>query len=478
MGRDKSNQRPLMSAALSGPSPGYAQLVGGRRLEQRRVVDEADGGGHSCRSWRESPARGVPPGPSYAPGMLRILRFSSLLRCAMSVLGLVLMAPSGGLRWPMEVGLCESAILAALVCVPRLRRRLGRVFLPLAIGWLLVVPLLEAPLFMISSGAAPLAGQISALSRFDPPEVWIAVLLMTWQYGRKGLSRTMWVLGGAPTVTGFALFSGSPEALRAYLVSAALRVGLIGILGYVVTLLLEEEQRQREQLEGAMRRLSQRAATVEQLAESRERNRLAFELHDTLAHTLTGMSVQLQALSMLLSRDVPAARDQLKVLQAATRSGIQEVRRSILALRASPLEELGLSEALRQFCLQQAERTGMHIDCAIGEGGRDLSSLDPLSEQAVYRVAVAALANAEQHSGASKIAVSLRAHVDGTIQLDVDDNGFGFDPGSVSPDRLGLTGMQERAAGIGARLEIRSAPGQGTHIGLICQRALVLPLAA
>ena len=232
------------------------------------------------------------------------------------------------------------------------------------------------------------------------------------------------------------------------------------MLGYVVLQLVNGLRSEHLRLVAANRQLAQRAATVEQLAEIRERNRLARELHDILAHSLTGLSVQLKALDTLMTHDPDAARGQLKEAQATVRSGIQESRRAIQALRATPLEDLGLSEALRQLCRKLAERTGLECGCDIAEVG----VLDPLTEQTIYRVAETALNNVEQHAAADEVSVSLALAPEDRVRLEVRDNGIGFDFAAVPRDRYGLAGMIERAQLIGAALRVNSAPGQGTEV--------------
>jgi signal transduction histidine kinase len=224
----------------------------------------------------------------------------------------------------------------------------------------------------------------------------------------------------------------------------------------LVTALRADHQR----LAAANRQLAQRAATAEQLAESRERNRLARELHDTLAHSLTGLSVQLKALETLLVHDPARAHVQLLETQGTVRTGLQEVRRAIQALRATPLEDLGLAEALRQLCTRLSERSGAVVRHDIA----DLPSLDPLTEQTIYRIAETALANVEQHAGAATITVRLKPAPDGRLQLEVTDDGVGFDPASVPDNRFGLAGMAERAQLIGAAFHIEATPGKGARV--------------
>jgi signal transduction histidine kinase len=235
------------------------------------------------------------------------------------------------------------------------------------------------------------------------------------------------------------------------------------LVGFVIMRFVAAQQEERQALEAANRQLAARAATAEQLAESRERNRLARELHDTLAHSLTGLSLQLQAVETLLDHDPAVAREQLAEAEGTVRSGIQESRRAILALRATPLQDLGLAEALRQLARKHADRTGVALTCDVAEVG----VLDPMAEQTIYRVAEAALDNAEQHAAATELTVRLaKGDRGGGLVLEIADNGLGFDPQQVPADRLGLHGMAERAALIGARLNVESTPEQGTRVVL------------
>jgi signal transduction histidine kinase len=212
------------------------------------------------------------------------------------------------------------------------------------------------------------------------------------------------------------------------------------------------------------------------LAESRERNRLARELHDTLAHSLTGLSLQLQALETLLDHDPAAARAELAEAKTTVRSGIKEARRAIQSLRATPLQDLGLPEALRQLARRHSERMGIALTCDVAEVG----ALDPLTEQTIYRVAEAALSNVEQHAAATELSVRLKPSATGggappagnctacdgagSLTLEINDNGVGFDTSDVRADRYGLSGMAERSALIGATLRVESRPDSGTRV--------------
>lgn len=415
------------------------------------------------------------PQTTIAPGLLHVFRLAAWIRLAFVavVVALVVAWRLPG-QWLGFVVLAESALFLLALIWPSVQAPLGRAFLPIMLAWALLSPLLMRILlvggYWLESGLSPavVGAPGQALADFNLfvdagfNLAWLAVpvVLATWQYGRRGLNAAMTVVVAGNLLA--VLLPENPAAARAaLLVDLTGRLAIIGLVAVVVERLAAAQRSEQAALEQANRRLAARAATVEQLTESRERNRLAREMHDTLAHSLTGLSVQLQALGRLMTSDPDAAQAQLKAAQVTVRDGIGEARRSIQALRATPLADLGLSEALRQLCRSYAERLGIDFACQID----DVGALDPATEQAIYRTAEAALANVEQHAGAAHVSVSL-VQTDGTLMLCVRDDGVGFDAEAVAGDRYGLAGMRERAASIGATLVVRSDLGQGTEIEL------------
>jgi len=411
------------------------------------------------------------PKGTLAPGLLPVLQTLVALRFALVLLGNGLLAfafssalahqPPQRAIWMAAFLLVESALLLLFVSWPSVRERLDSKFLPVALGWFLLSPLIMdiSSLLALSTEVAVRSGR-EAFAGVGIESAWMAapVILAAWQYGRRGWLWATGVLFASSAILGLFFLNRDFYTFMGFVLSSLARLGAIVVLGWVVVRLVDALRAEHTALKRANQQLTRRAATIEQLAESRERNRLARELHDTLAHSLTGVSVQLQALDTLLEHDPAAAEAQLKETQTTVRNGIHESRRAIEALRATPLEDLGLSEALRQLCRKQAERTGLVFSYEID----DVQALDPLTEQAIYRVAEAALTNIVQHAAASEVRVRLMAEP--TLRLEVRDDGVGFDLGAIPANRYGITGMAERAELVGAELTVESEPGRGAIV--------------
>jgi len=220
---------------------------------------------------------------------------------------------------------------------------------------------------------------------------------------------------------------------------------------------------QQSSLERATMRLTHYASTLERLATSRERNRLARELHDTLAHTMSGLSVQLEAVDAYWAVDPKAARSMLDQSLTVAHTGLEETRRALKALRASPLDDLGLALALTSMVRETTANSKLSVELAVME---DLPTLSPDIEQCVYRVAQEAIANTIRHSNAKNLMVKLESR-EGKLTLTVQDDGVGFNSDKTGDSAgYGLLGMKERAQLAGADLSIKSGLESGTIIKL------------
>jgi signal transduction histidine kinase len=213
-----------------------------------------------------------------------------------------------------------------------------------------------------------------------------------------------------------------------------------------------------------------REQLVEQARRSgvqQERQRMAREIHDTLAQDLSAVVAQLEfALTAAgradqWRRPVSQARD-------VAREGIGEVRHLVQALASPLLDSAALPGALRVLAFRWQRQTGIKATCHTDE---DVPPLPEEVQAALLRVAQAALANVAEHAGASQARLTL-SWVEEAVLLDVWDDGSGFEPAQVQAGRrdpegergFGLGGMRQRLSQLGGRLEIESAPGHGTAI--------------
>ncbi|WP_414588224.1 PAS domain S-box protein [Scytonema sp. PCC 10023] len=193
-----------------------------------------------------------------------------------------------------------------------------------------------------------------------------------------------------------------------------------------------------------------------------ERNRMAREIHDTLAQAFTGILAQVGAAKQVLTDDVEATQAHLDLIKELARTGLCEARRSVVALRPQLLEEGSLQSALHRLVAQlRATATDTTLYYEI-EGAA--YSLPAEVESNLLRMGQEALTNAIRHANADEIRVELVYDRD-QFCLRVRDNGQGFGVGSIpSSEGFGLLGMSERAERIGAQLTIRSQPGEGTEM--------------
>jgi two-component system NarL family sensor kinase len=193
-----------------------------------------------------------------------------------------------------------------------------------------------------------------------------------------------------------------------------------------------------------------------------ERNRLAREIHDTLAQGLTATTLQLESADALLDADSSSerAREPLRRALSLTQANLEEARRSVLDLRATPLEGRSLSEALRVLVKRWEADTGTSTRYGVVNGGRPLP---PQVEVALYRICQEALANVARHAEAGRVGVRLVATPE-QVRLIVEDDGRGFGTSGMSGDHHGLVGMNERAKMLGGSLDVSSSPDAGTRV--------------
>jgi signal transduction histidine kinase/ligand-binding sensor domain-containing protein len=210
-------------------------------------------------------------------------------------------------------------------------------------------------------------------------------------------------------------------------------------------------------------RLRLRRAEGEFRAVLGERNRIAREIHDTLAQGYVGISVQLEVMAELLRhKKTEAAEKHLDLTRGYVREGLADARQSIWALRSQDSDETTLPVRMRRMVEAEGGH-GLEAKFSIFGAYRPIP---PGTEREFLRVAQEAIHNVKKHAGARHLSVQLEYGPE-EIALEVRDDGRGFAAErEPSPGHYGLTGMKERAAAIGGRIDVTSEPGAGTTIRL------------
>lgn len=209
-------------------------------------------------------------------------------------------------------------------------------------------------------------------------------------------------------------------------------------------------------------RTSKMHETEQQMTILTERDRIARELHDSLAQVLGQIHLQLRALEA--RTDGVALSGDLGELADVADEAYRDVRETILGLRETIPADGGLEAALRAYLAKFSRQTGIDASLECDDVTRRV--LSPRAEVQLLRVVQEALTNVRKHAGASRVTVGLRDG-DGSPVLTVADDGAGFDPASVGPSfsgGFGLRSMRERVEGVGGTLEIQTRPGDGTRI--------------
>jgi signal transduction histidine kinase len=244
-----------------------------------------------------------------------------------------------------------------------------------------------------------------------------------------------------------------------HLIAETLMFGLgIFFVVQLVTTLLSERQA-KEQLAVAHEQLRQYALEIEDLAAVQERNHIAREIHDSLGHTLTAQNIQLQTAVKLWQCDPNQAQSFLQQAQQLAATAMQEVRRSVRALREDVPESPPLEEAIAHLADDFRQGTGISTSLDINVQ----APIPPQTAKMLYRVVQEALTNISKHAQATQVAIQLKTTID-TVRLIIEDNGRGFDSNSQNITGFGLKGMQERVAAVRGILQLRAKPGTGCRI--------------
>lgn len=409
------------------------------------VVEEAETAHRSRLAWKEEQLR--------VWDLLQLTTPWLLLAISTAIHFSWVLPHSGARLWP------EAAPVLGLVVVSVLWVALGHT-LPLTRRTLRPVP---AGVFFV--GLLALCVTLMTYSDiflvFTVAGFFHAYLLRPWPLGVLAVLATSVALNGSAMSV---WTRPTPDVLAEFTLIVAVQTAAIGV-GILLTARSEPEERKREalveRLEAALHEnAGLHAQLVAQARESGaqdERQRLAGEIHDTLAQGLAGIITQLQAAQR--SAHVRGETDEhvTRALRLA-RSSLTEARRSVQALAPQELGRAHLPDALRTLTERWSEDEGVSAQVEV-TGSRE--PLSPVIEVSLFRVAQEALTNVAKHAKASRVGVTL-SYTGCEVLLDVRDDGRGFAEGAGTG--FGLTSMRQRIRGVGGQVEVQSAPGEGTSV--------------
>ncbi len=309
----------------------------------------------------------------------------------------------------------------------------------------------------------------AGLVRFGQDSLWAAISFVWY-----GLVGQVFAIASPLPPSNFinqdlfqALFGFQVQIFRAFSASAASFFVIRFLRAFQVETDRKIAELQTARLQEAEQREAQRGELYRRVvsAQEAERQRIARDLHDETGQSLTAIGLGLRGLSTALTRNPQQAAETLRRLEGLTADSLSELQRLIADLRPSHLDDLGLSAALRWYTGKVQERGGPKIRVDIYGEEKPISEAVKI---AVFRIVQEALNNIQKHSQADTVHIQL-AFKPEKIDVDIRDNGIGFDPDGVrarqaSRPSLGLAGMQERAALLGGTVSVQSRPGRGTLV--------------
>jgi signal transduction histidine kinase len=340
-------------------------------------------------------------------------------------------------------------------------KMLNRSLTPLMILLISATPILVNQLLGLHLPPAPLANLEGMVLRLLPV-LFIGLILVAWHYSLP----TMILYSVGLNIFELSIVLANsrlsdPNQMNTFYLIIIIRTVCFIVVGVFINQLITYLRTQKASLKLANKQLAHYASTLENLTVSRERNRMSRELHDTVVHTLSGLAVQLETTKAYMDINPGTARNLVDQSLEVVRSGLQETRRALKALRASPLEDLGLILGIKKLIEAAIQRGNLLPDVSLPDKELFLT-LD--IEQCIYRIAQEALENVVHHANAQHLGVKLAVNED-EILLVIQDDGVGFSPEIGFPaGHFGLQGMQERTRLVGGDLRIDSKPLSGTTI--------------
>ncbi|MFF1692662.1 sensor histidine kinase [Streptomyces sp. NPDC058257] len=403
------------------------------------------------------------------------------------------LSPSRTTPVALALRLCLHALLAGLLALAAVRavadggaRGGAVVAVVVAIGGVYAAGTLSPVVARSQRGAAVWLAALGAcwvvLLVLSPDGLWTAFPLYFLQLHLLPLRWALpaVALTAAAAIASFLLHGSpiSPGSFIGPLLGAAMAIATV--LGYEA--LYRESERRRQLIDELIATRAELAAAERTAGTLAERERLAREIHDTLAQGLSSIQLLLRAAQRALPPGSPAA-PHIEQARAAAQDNLAEARRFVRALSPPDLERGSLAAALERLSVSASPGSDVHIQFTVSGTPTELPT--PY-EVALLRTAQSALANTVRHAGAGRAEITL-SFMDTSVSLDVVDDGRGFDPASAprasgesgesgesreggDDGGFGLPAMRARARSLGGTLSVESAPGQGTAV------AVTLPL--
>ena len=313
-------------------------------------------------------------------------------------------------------------------------------------------------LVMVSSdGSGDWGGPEYVLLFMLFPQIW--AYLST----RRAVVATIIVIVGL-AVTAIGQAGWERQTVGEVVPSTLLQLGLALLLGLFITGVVNQAERRAVLIDELERTRAELATTEHARGVLAERERLAQEIHDTLAQSFTSILTMSQATEVALPPDAPAARERLAMIERTAREGLAEARALVGALGPIDLLDASLAEAVERVVAKFGEETGLPARVTVSGRPR---SLPANYEVVLLRATQEALANIRRHAAARTVRVTLAFPPEGPSSaiLDVADDGIGFDP--LLATGYGLSGMRSRVEQVGGTLEIASGAGTGTSIRVL-----------
>ncbi|MCG9891428.1 MAG: sensor histidine kinase [Thermosynechococcaceae cyanobacterium MS004] len=250
--------------------------------------------------------------------------------------------------------------------------------------------------------------------------------------------------------------------------NSALMFGLVLIFVLLMVGTILSERQSRDRLELANDRLRRYALLAENQAILQERTRIARDIHDSVGHTLTAQSIQLENVALWVPQDLVRATDHLAKARSLGKEALKNVRQSVASLHQQPLQGQSLPNALEKLIDEFGRTTNIQIQRTVQ------LHRSPPTEQAIalYRIVQEALTNIAKHSHATQVQIRL-AEQSTRIELEIQDNGQGFDP-ALNTTGFGLQSMRERTEALDGTFEI-TRPKQAHPQAQGCRIHLTLP---